>query len=111
MTPTFVDALHANTEGSPDVSIGVQKAGGPAHHERSVHLSLVNLEQQSVAYRCRSKDAFDRGLCLSCRKNRCNYLGYGAHRQHTTKVTKMYLKTTDNTPFKGSAWPVELKVL
>ena len=74
-------------------------------HERSVHLfidSLVNREQQSVAYRCSSKDAFDRGQCLSCRNNRCNTLGYGAHMQRTTRAAKMYLKTTDRTPFKGS---------
>ena len=83
-------------------------------HERSVHLfidSLVNWEQQSVAYRCSSKDAFDRGQCLSCRKNRCNTLGYGARLQHTTRAAKLYLKTTDKTPFKGSAAPSQLKIL
>ncbi|CAL8279353.1 unnamed protein product [Lota lota] len=136
---SFVDVLHTNTKGSPDLSIGIQRPVGHVDiypnggmdqpgctlqhtlqmmaayglkkvglimgcaHERSVHLfidSLVNWEQQSVAYSCSSKDAFDRGQCLSCRKNRCNKLGYGAHRQHTTKASKMYLKTTDKTPFK-----------
>ncbi|KAM4605734.1 lipoprotein lipase [Polymixia lowei] len=72
-------------------------------HERSVHLfidSLVNRQQQSVAYRCSSKDAFNRGLCLSCRKNRCNNLGYGVHKVRTARSAKMYLKTGQRMPFK-----------
>ena len=82
-------------------------------HERSIHLfidSLVNADQQSMAYSCNSQSAFNKGLCLSCRKNRCNTLGYGAHQQRTTRAAKMYLKTTDRTPFKGSAAPAQLKV-
>ncbi|CAL8320670.1 unnamed protein product [Arctogadus glacialis] len=136
---SFVDVVHTNTKGSPDLSIGIQRPVGHVDiypnggmdqpgcslqhtlqmmatfglqkvglimgcaHERSVHLfidSLVNRERQSVAYRCSSKDAFDRGQCLSCRRNRCNTLGYGAHLQHTPRAAKMYLKTTDRTPFK-----------
>lgn len=73
-------------------------------HERSVHLfidSLVNKQQQSMAYRCNSKDAFDRGLCLSCRKNRCNNMGFGVNKIRTTRSAKMYLKTGASMPFKG----------
>uniref|UniRef100_A0A667YW43 Lipoprotein lipase n=1 Tax=Myripristis murdjan TaxID=586833 RepID=A0A667YW43_9TELE len=72
-------------------------------HERSVHLfidSLVNRQQQSMAYRCSSKDAFNRGLCLSCRKNRCNNLGYGVNKVRRARSTKMYLKTGAQMPFK-----------
>uniref|UniRef100_A0A4W5QCZ3 Lipoprotein lipase n=1 Tax=Hucho hucho TaxID=62062 RepID=A0A4W5QCZ3_9TELE len=72
-------------------------------HERSVHLfidSLVNKQQQSMAYRCNSEDAFDRGLCLSCRKNRCNNMGFGVNKIRTTKSAKMYLKTGASMPFK-----------
>ncbi|XP_056149714.1 lipoprotein lipase isoform X2 [Lampris incognitus] len=136
---SFVDVLHTNTKGSPDLSIGIQRPVGHVDiypnggteqpgctlqyamkmvaafginnvdqivkcaHERSVHLfidSLVNHEQQGTAYRCSSKGAFNRGLCLSCRKNRCNHLGYGVKKVRTAKSAKMYLKTTERMPFK-----------
>ncbi|KAJ8011492.1 hypothetical protein DPEC_G00058780 [Dallia pectoralis] len=136
---TFVDVLHTNTRGSPDLSIGIQRPVGhvdiypnggtiqpgcsfqytlesiknfdiynlnqilKCSHERSVHLfidSLVNQQQPSVAYRCSSKDAFNRGLCLSCRKNRCNNMGYGINKIRTARSTRMYLKTGAAMPFK-----------
>ncbi len=73
-------------------------------HERSIHLfidSLVNRAYQSWAYRCSSRDAFNKGLCLSCRKNRCNKLGYGVNKIRRARSAKMYLKTRDMMPFKG----------
>ena len=73
-------------------------------HERSIHLyidSLVNMNQQSMAFRCSSKDAFNKGMCLSCRKNRCNKLGYNVNKVRSTRSTKMYLKTRDMMPYKG----------
>lgn len=135
----FVDVLHTNTRGSPDLSIGIQRPVGHVDiypnggteqpgctfqnamkmiaaygiynvdqivkcaHERSVHLfidSLVNKQQQIMAYRCSSKDAFNKGLCLSCRKNRCNNLGYGVNKVRNTRSAKLYLKTTASMPFK-----------
>ncbi|KAF4076417.1 hypothetical protein AMELA_G00215010 [Ameiurus melas] len=135
----FVDVLHTNTRGSPDLSIGIQRPVGhvdiypnggtfqpgcslqntmrmiatyglynmdqlvKCSHERSVHLfidSLVNKDQQSLAYRCSSKEAFYKGLCLSCRKNRCNKLGYNINKVRTARSTKMYLKTREMMPYK-----------
>lgn len=73
-------------------------------HERSIHLfidSLVNAaEHQTMAYRCSSKEAFMKGMCLNCRKNRCNKVGYGVNKVRLPRSTKMYLKTREMMPFK-----------
>uniref|UniRef100_A0A4W4HP93 Lipoprotein lipase n=1 Tax=Electrophorus electricus TaxID=8005 RepID=A0A4W4HP93_ELEEL len=135
----FVDVLHTNTRGTPDLSIGIQRPVGhvdiypnggtfqpgcslqnamrmittyglynvdqlvKCSHERSVHLfidSLVNWDRQSLAYRCSSKEAFSKGLCLSCRKNRCTRLGYNVSKVRSTRSARMYLKTRDVMPYK-----------
>ncbi|KAI4878628.1 hypothetical protein NFI96_010121 [Prochilodus magdalenae] len=143
----FVDVLHTNTRGTPDLSIGIQRTVGhvdiypnggtfqpgcslqnamrmiatyglynmdqlvKCSHERSVHLfidSLVNKDQQSLAYRCSSKEAFYKGLCLSCRKNRCNKLGYNVNKVRTTRSAKMYLKTREIMPYKVFHFQIKL---
>ncbi|XP_073493068.1 lipoprotein lipase [Phyllobates terribilis] len=80
-------------------------------HERSIHLfidSLLNEEKPSMAYRCNSKEAFDRGLCLSCRKNRCNTLGYKVNKVRGKRSVKMYLKTNAQMPFKVFHYQVKV---
>lgn len=78
-------------------------------HERSIHLfidSLVNAqEHQTMAYRCSNKESFDKGVCLSCRKNRCNKLGYEINRVRTRRSSKMYLNTREMMPYKGENQP------
>jgi len=73
-------------------------------HERSVHLfvdSLVNQDKQSFAFQCTDSSRFKKGICLSCRKNRCSGIGYNARRTRHKRNSKMYLKTRADMPFKG----------
>ncbi|TKC48831.1 hypothetical protein EI555_015059, partial [Monodon monoceros] len=74
-------------------------------HERSVHLfidSLLHADMQSTAYPCRDMDSFSQGLCLSCKKGRCNTLGYYARQEPQSKKSKsLFLVTRAQSPFKG----------
>ncbi|XP_072338977.1 lipoprotein lipase-like isoform X1 [Scyliorhinus torazame] len=72
-------------------------------HERSIHLfidSLLYEDQPCKAYRCNNHKSFEKGMCLNCRKNRCNTLGYNVKWINSKKCNRMYLKTRANMPFR-----------
>ncbi|NXF62457.1 LIPE lipase, partial [Ciccaba nigrolineata] len=82
-------------------------------HERSVHLfvdSLVNQDKQSFAFQCTDSSRFKKGICLSCRKNRCNGIGYNARKIRNKRNSKMYLKTRADMPFKVYHYQMKMHV-
>uniref|UniRef100_A0A8D0HQ82 triacylglycerol lipase n=1 Tax=Sphenodon punctatus TaxID=8508 RepID=A0A8D0HQ82_SPHPU len=82
-------------------------------HERSVHLfvdSLVNQDKQSFAFQCTDSSRFKKGICLSCRKNRCNSIGYNAKTMRNKRNSKMYLKTRAGMPFRVYHYQMKIHV-
>lgn len=82
-------------------------------HERAVHLfvdSLMNKDHLSYAFQCTGPDRFKKGICLSCRKNRCNNIGYNARKMRKRRNSKMYLKTRADTPFGGFHFQMKMHV-
>uniref|UniRef100_UPI00358ECA40 lipoprotein lipase-like n=1 Tax=Myxine glutinosa TaxID=7769 RepID=UPI00358ECA40 len=72
-------------------------------HERSIHLfigSLLHESEASLAFQCSDHARFDRGVCLSCTKNRCNRLGYDVARVRTKRSNKLFLRTSAKMPFR-----------
>lgn len=82
-------------------------------HERSVHLfvdSLVNQDKQSFAFQCTDSSRFKKGICLSCRKNRCNSIGYNVKKMRNKRNSKMYLKTRADMPFKVYHYQMKMHI-
>ncbi|KFO26044.1 Hepatic triacylglycerol lipase [Fukomys damarensis] len=72
-------------------------------HERSVHLfidSLLHEDMQSTSYQCGDMASFSRGLCLNCKKGRCNSLGYHVHQEPQAKSKSLFLVTRAQAPFR-----------
>ncbi|KAJ8262781.1 hypothetical protein COCON_G00152380 [Conger conger] len=83
-------------------------------HERAVHLfvdSLLDKDHLSFAYQCTGPDRFKKGICLSCRKNRCNNMGYNAKKMRKRRNSRMYLKTRADTPFAGYHYQMKMHVV
>ena len=73
-------------------------------HERSVHLfidSLQHSDLQSIGFQCSDMGSFSQGLCLSCKKGRCNTLGYDIRKDRSGKSKRLFLITRAQSPFKG----------
>ncbi|XP_041535843.1 hepatic triacylglycerol lipase isoform X1 [Microtus oregoni] len=72
-------------------------------HERSVHLFIDSLRHsglQSTGFQCSDMDSFSQGLCLSCKKGRCNTLGYDIRKDWPGKSKKLFLITRAQAPFR-----------
>lgn len=73
-------------------------------HERSVHLfidSLLHSGLQSTGFQCSDMATFSQGLCLNCKKGRCNTMGYDIRRDRSGKSRKLFLITRAQSPFRG----------
>lgn len=72
-------------------------------HERSVHLFIDSLQHsnlQNTGFQCSNMDSFSQGLCLNCKKGRCNTLGYDIRRDRPGKSKTLFLITRAQSPFK-----------
>lgn len=82
-------------------------------HERAVHLfvdSLMNQDKPSFAFQCIDSNRFKKGICLSCRNNRCNSIGYNAKKTRRKRNSKMYLKTRAGMPFRVYHYQMKIHV-
>uniref|UniRef100_A0A8C6XYU6 Lipase G, endothelial type n=1 Tax=Naja naja TaxID=35670 RepID=A0A8C6XYU6_NAJNA len=127
----FVDVLHTYTRETLGISIGIQMPVGHidiypnggdiqpgcgltdilgtligtiviCEHERS--------DKPSFAFQCTDSGRFKKGICLSCRKNRCNSIGYNTKKTRNKRNSKMYLKTRAGMPFKVFHYQLKIHV-
>ncbi|XP_059563255.1 endothelial lipase [Myotis daubentonii] len=85
------------------IAYGTIAEGVKCEHQRAIFLfvdSLMNEDKASFAFQCTDSRRFKKGICLSCRKNRCNSIGYNAKRTRHKRNSKMYLKTRAGMPFR-----------
>ncbi|XP_001499209.2 endothelial lipase isoform X2 [Equus caballus] len=95
------------------IAYGTIAEGVQCEHERAVHLfvdSLVNQDKPSFAFQCTDSNRFKKGICLSCRKNRCNSIGYNAKKMRNKRNSKMYLKTRAGMPFRVYHYQMKIHV-
>uniref|UniRef100_A0A8C4YNW3 triacylglycerol lipase n=1 Tax=Gopherus evgoodei TaxID=1825980 RepID=A0A8C4YNW3_9SAUR len=93
--------------------LGAIAYGSKCEHERAVHLfvdSLVNQDKQSFAFQCTDSSRFKKGICLSCRKNRCNSIGYNAKKMRNKRNSKMYLKTRADMPYRVYHYQMKMHI-
>lgn len=95
------------------VALGMITEVVKCEHERSVDLfvdSLLNQDKPSFAFQCTDSNRFQKGICLSCRKNRCNSIGYNAKKMRKKRNSKMYLKTRAGMPFRVNHYQMKIHI-
>ncbi|KAF6088251.1 lipase G, endothelial type [Phyllostomus discolor] len=87
--------------------------GVRCEHERAIYLfvdSLMHQDKPSFAFRCTDSNRFKKGICLSCRKHRCNSIGYNTKKTRNKRNSKMYLKTRAGMPFRVYHYQMKIHV-
>ncbi|XP_036889981.1 endothelial lipase [Sturnira hondurensis] len=95
------------------LAYGTFPEGMRCEHERAIYLfvdSLMNQDQPSFAFQCTDSTRFKKGICLSCRKNRCNRIGYNTKKTRNKRNSKMYLKTRAGMPFRVYHYQMKIHV-
>ncbi|NXR98219.1 LIPC lipase, partial [Oxylabes madagascariensis] len=83
-------------------------SGKPHNCGLKQHLSI---DKQSTAYWCNDINTFNKGLCLSCKKNRCNTLGYNIREERLPKSRRLFLKTRAHMPFKVYHYQFKIHII
>ncbi|XP_051012714.1 hepatic triacylglycerol lipase isoform X2 [Acomys russatus] len=83
-------------------------------HERSVHLFIDSLRHgdlQSIGFQCSDMDSFSQGLCLNCKKGRCNTMGYDIRKDQSGKSKKLFLITRAQSPFRVYHYQFKIQLI